>query len=111
MKTIVTFLSVIVLVSSGKLISGAFNTMKISNLKERTHIFNPTATPPANVQINDLPEEHVPHITDQGYIGFVMIVLGLVLAEIRKWQDVITLFAVVLNRVLIKTIITSFKNL
>ncbi|KAG2261987.1 hypothetical protein Bca52824_069066 [Brassica carinata] len=70
MKTIVTFLSVIVLVSSGKLISGATHTMKISNLKERTHIFNPTATPPANVQINDLPEEHVPHITDQGYIGF-----------------------------------------
>lgn len=48
----------------------ATDTMKISNLKERTHIFNPTATPPMNVQINDLPDDHVKHITDGSWIGF-----------------------------------------
>ncbi|KAH0869093.1 hypothetical protein HID58_076115 [Brassica napus] len=53
MKTSVMFLSVIVLVSSG-----AVNTMKISNLEERTHIFSPTATPLMNVQINDLQDEY-----------------------------------------------------
>ncbi|KAH0851369.1 hypothetical protein HID58_094796 [Brassica napus] len=53
MKIIVMFLSVIVLVSSG-----AVNTMKISNLEERTHIFSPTATPLMNVQINDLQDEY-----------------------------------------------------
>ncbi|KAF8083137.1 hypothetical protein N665_0791s0034 [Sinapis alba] len=58
MKTISMFLTVIVLVSSGKLIF------------ERTHILNPTATPPMNVQITDLPEEHVKHINGQGYMGF-----------------------------------------
>ncbi|WZZ73196.1 hypothetical protein YC2023_084566 [Brassica napus] len=58
MKIIVMFLSVIVLVSSGKFIFGAVNTMKISNLEERTHIFSPTATPLMNVQINDLQDEY-----------------------------------------------------
>ncbi|KAF8083136.1 hypothetical protein N665_0791s0033 [Sinapis alba] len=58
MKTISMFLTVIVLVSSGKLIF------------ERTHILNPTTTPPMNVQITDLREEHVKHINGQGYMGF-----------------------------------------
>ncbi|CAN6909601.1 unnamed protein product [Brassica oleracea] len=58
MKIIVMFLSVIVLVSSGKFIFGAVNTMKISNLEERTHIFSPLATPLMNVQINDLQDEY-----------------------------------------------------
>ncbi|KAF8104376.1 hypothetical protein N665_0172s0010 [Sinapis alba] len=70
MKTIVLFLTVTVLVSSGKFIFGATNTMKISNLEERNHILNPTATPPMNIQITDLPEEHVKHINGQGYMGF-----------------------------------------
>ncbi|KAL0889186.1 hypothetical protein Bca101_013169 [Brassica carinata] len=70
MKTIFMFLSFIVLVSSGKFIFRATNAMKISSLKERTNIFNPAATPPMNVQINDLPDEHVKHIIGQGYIGF-----------------------------------------
>ncbi|KAH0869094.1 hypothetical protein HID58_076116, partial [Brassica napus] len=39
MKIIVMFLSVIVLVSSGKFIFGAVNTMKISNLEERNPYF------------------------------------------------------------------------
>ncbi|KAF8104373.1 hypothetical protein N665_0172s0007 [Sinapis alba] len=58
MKTISMFLTVIVLGSSDKLIFG------------RIHILNPTATPPMNVQITDLPEEYVKHINEQGYMGF-----------------------------------------
>lgn len=49
---------------------GATNTMKISTLKERTHTFNPTATPPMNVQIHDLPEVYVKHVSGQGFMGF-----------------------------------------
>ncbi|KAF8083134.1 hypothetical protein N665_0791s0031 [Sinapis alba] len=57
MKTIVMFLTIIVMVSSGKFIL-------------RTHIFNLTAIPPMNVHINDLLEEHVKHINGQGYMSF-----------------------------------------
>ncbi|WZZ73195.1 hypothetical protein YC2023_084565 [Brassica napus] len=63
MKTSVMFLSVIVLVSSGKFIFGKCDEYNENILEERTHIFSPTATPLMNVQINE--DEY-----RQGYIGF-----------------------------------------